>query len=101
MLAEAGPTVLERFNTWLAEHLDREHVLGHSFFIAPSIPDDAEDAFEQLWASDIGPLLEEYFFHDDAGFSAARAEWHRVVEAERAAQADLRRDLEADELADS
>jgi 5-methylcytosine-specific restriction protein B len=97
LLAEAGPIVLERFNKWLGQRLDREHVLGHSFFLTPAIPDDADDAFDRLWRLDIHPLLEEYFFGDEDGLREATREWDQIVVAEREARAQV----EAEEASES
>jgi 5-methylcytosine-specific restriction protein B len=97
LLAEVGPIVLERFNKWLGQRLDREHVLGHSFFLTPAIPDDADDAFDRLWRLDIHPLLEEYFFGDEDGLREATREWGQIVVAEREARAQV----EAEEASES
>jgi 5-methylcytosine-specific restriction protein B len=97
LLAEAGPIVLERFNRWLGQRLDREHVLGHSFFLTPAIPDDADNAFDRLWRLDIHPLLEEYFFGDEDGLAEATKEWGQIVAAEREARAQV----EAEEASES
>ena len=97
LLAEAGPNVLEKFNKWLGQRLDREHVLGHSFFLTPAIPDDADDAFERLWRLDIRPLLEEYFFGDEDGLSESTREWTRIVAAER----DAREQVKAEEASEA
>ncbi len=92
ILGEVGPMVLDQFNAWICARLGREYALGHSFFLAPSIPDSADDAFDRLWAMDVSPLLEEYFFGDEAGLSEAAAKWRSIVAAELAALADVVRD---------
>ena len=97
LLAEAGPMVLEKFNKWLGQRLDREHVLGHSFFLTPAIPNDADDAFDRLWRLDIHPLLEEYFFGDEDGLAEATKQWSQIVAAEREARAQV----EAEEASES
>ena len=99
LLADAGPHVLTQFNKWLAQRIDREHVLGHSFFLSPAIPDDADDAFERLWRLDIQPLLEEYFFGDDDGLQGATKEWRRLVDDARSMRVEVEAEAasEADE----
>ncbi|MCH9681734.1 MAG: AAA family ATPase [Deltaproteobacteria bacterium] len=89
LLADIGPSVLERFNDWIRERLGRDYVLGHSFFIAPTIPDGAEDAFARLWATDVRPLLEEYFYGDEAGLADAMRRWQTIVSEEKAASKDV------------
>lgn len=96
VLGEVGPVVLDAFNAWLREQLGREHVLGHSFFLSPSLPDSAE-AFPRLWEMDVGPLLEEYFFGDAARFETAREKWKAIVADALANQADVERDDHAED----
>lgn len=48
-----------RLNERLAELLDRHHTIGQTFFMAREF--DA-DRLRQVWARQIGPLIEEYFF---------------------------------------
>ncbi|ACY15388.1 winged helix-turn-helix domain-containing protein [Haliangium ochraceum] len=94
VLAEAGPFVLEHFNTWLRARLGGEHVLGHSYFLTSAIADDADDAFERLWRLDIEPLLEEYFFGDEVGLASARKEWRQIVAKALEARAQVVADEE-------
>lgn len=82
VLAEIGPAVLEKFNGWIRKRLGREHVLGHSFFISPLVPDEADDAFDRLWQLDVRPLLEEYFFGDEDGLAEANSQWADIVASE-------------------
>ncbi|WP_375147489.1 AAA family ATPase, partial [Vibrio parahaemolyticus] len=47
---------------------DREHTIGHSFFL-PLVEDPSIERLSQIMALEILPLLEEYFFED----------WERVA----------------------
>lgn len=72
-------TGLARLNTWLAGRLDREHVIGHSFFLNPAIDLAAPDALDGIWREDLLPLLEEYFVGDPDGLEEARQHWASIV----------------------
>jgi 5-methylcytosine-specific restriction protein B len=91
VLRDVGPTVLEKFNEWIRSRLGREFVIGHSFFVSQSVP-DRPDAFDRLWTMDIGPLLEEYFFGDEAGLTEATTRWHTIVKGELSARDAMVRD---------
>ena len=55
--------LLETINKRISIIYDREHMIGHSFFL----PLKTESTFEKLkeiFSNDILPLLEEYFFED-------------------------------------
>ena len=71
-------------NEWLVSQLGVEHALGHSFFLNRSIPLDSPDALDKIWALDIKPLLEEYFFGDGERLREAALEWKRSAERARA-----------------
>lgn len=94
LIANVGPGVLDKFNQWITKHLDRDHQIGHSFFLSEALADD-ESAFPQLWEMDIRPLLEEYLFGDDAALRAAAASWAEIVQRE----IDDRKRLEAEDVA--
>jgi 5-methylcytosine-specific restriction protein B len=81
LIATVGPGVLDKFNQWITKRLDRDHQIGHSFFLSEALP-DSEAAFPQLWDMDIRPLLEEYLFGDDAALSAAASAWTEIVSRE-------------------
>lgn len=90
LLGNAGGMVLLRFNAWLTQRLDREHVLGHSFFLSKSLDPSSTSTFDALWSLDVQPLLEEYFFGDVDGLKEAAARWRSIVAealAEGAAEA--------------
>lgn len=79
LLGNAGPVVLEKFNDWLTRRLDREHVLGHSFFVSKTLAPESITTFERIWSLDVRPLLEEYFFGDLEGMKEASDAWSSIV----------------------
>lgn len=89
LLGNAGGAVLHRFNEWLTQRLDREHVLGHSFFVSKNLDPNAASTFQALWSLDVKPMLEEYFFGDADGLKEAAARWKAIVdEAVKEAESD-------------
>lgn len=61
------PLMLERMNERIEALLDRDHTLGHAFFVPLEDIADEEKRFEKLqsiFKNKIIPLLEEYFFED-------------------------------------
>ena len=54
--------VLETINKRIEALLDRDHCIGHSYFIKISNGDTI--ALEQTFQNKIIPLLQEYFYHD-------------------------------------
>lgn len=63
--------LLERINARIEALYDRDHVIGHAYFIGlKDIVEDAERfaALGQVFRNRILPLLEEYFFED----------WHKI-----------------------
>lgn len=78
-LAQVAAMVLQGFNGWVAQRLDQEHALGHSFFLNPAIPLDDEAALQMIWQLDVYPLLEEYFFGEPESLAEARQEWDKAV----------------------
>lgn len=83
LVADVGPGILDKFNQWLTKRLDRDHQIGHSYFLTEALV-DGEAAFMQLWEMDIRPLLEEYFFGDEPALVEAHAVWTTIVNAELA-----------------
>ena len=79
--ASVAARALGRFNEWLANQLDREHTLGHSFFLNPAIPLDDRGALQTVWNNDVRPLLEEYFFADLARLGEAAQQWKAAIAA--------------------
>jgi 5-methylcytosine-specific restriction protein B len=87
-MAQVAAMVLRSFNEWVAQRLDREHVLGHSFFLNAAIPLSDEAALERIWKVDVYPLLEEYFFGEPESLKEARQEWGKAVKQALAEQAE-------------
>lgn len=76
--AEAAAQVLRLFNQWIAQELDEDHTLGHSFFFGHSALDRA--VLERIWREDWLPLLEEYFFGDQAKLREATRAWESYLD---------------------
>jgi len=72
---------LTKLNAWLTARLDREHAVGHSFFLSAAVALEEHDAIEGVWREDLLPLLEEYFVGDVDGLQEARKEWSRILAA--------------------
>ena len=81
--------VLANFNGWLTNRLDREHALGHSFFLALKGATDPKAALRRVWQMDVEPLLDEYLFGNADALREARLEWENRV---RSAVDDLAED---------
>jgi len=54
--------VLRTLNNRIEALLDRDHTIGHSYFM--SIESGNKDALKQVFDNKIIPLLQEYFYHD-------------------------------------
>lgn len=54
--------VLKTINKRIEILLDRDHTIGHSFFI--NIKSNNTEALENIFLNKIIPLLQEYFYHD-------------------------------------
>lgn len=59
-------TILEKINKRITRLIDRDHQIGHSYFLkildAPS--NKLTSSLKQIFAENIIPLLQEYFFND-------------------------------------
>lgn len=96
LIADVGPGILVAFNQWITKRLDRDHQIGHSYFLSPALLEDA-GPFAQVWAMDIRPLLEEYFFGDEQALAEADGVWKALVQRELAERRNLDdEDLEAE-----
>lgn len=78
LLGRAGPQVLQEFNDWLTQQRDRDHALGHSYFLSVSSP-NRDDVFDRIWDLEVRPLLEEYFFGDRDMLEKGAAAWRAIV----------------------
>ncbi len=66
-----GINVKEMFDTInkrISMLYDRDHMLGHSYFL-PLLQDASFEKLKEIFVNDVLPLLEEYFFED----------WERIV----------------------
>jgi 5-methylcytosine-specific restriction protein B len=55
--------LLERINKRIEVLYDREHTIGHSYFMALK-KDPSIDALARIFENNIIPLLQEYFYED-------------------------------------
>lgn len=56
--------VFENLNTKIKILLDRDHQIGHSYFIKTKYENAGIDELKTIWFSEILPLLNEYFYCD-------------------------------------
>lgn len=56
--------LLSKLNAMIVDHVDRDHQVGHSYFMKLSEADQKFqlDALEHVWNHQILPLLDEYFY---------------------------------------
>jgi hypothetical protein len=52
----------EKLNKYLESKLDRDHRIGHSYFMNIEDGDGAREKFKSIWFTQIRPLLIEYFY---------------------------------------
>jgi MoxR-like ATPase len=52
----------ENLNKYLEQELDRDHRIGHSYFMNIKGEDKVIEKFERVWLTQIRPLLIEYFY---------------------------------------
>ena len=56
--------VLTTINDRIEVLLDRDHTIGHSYFLELKDADDFETALKRVFSDKIIPLLQEYFYND-------------------------------------
>ena len=56
--------IFEKLNTKIKILLDRDHQIGHSYFIKTKYADADVNILKEIWFSEIIPLLNEYFYCD-------------------------------------
>lgn len=56
--------IFEKLNTKIKILLDRDHQIGHSYFIKTKYENAGIDELKTIWFSEILPLLNEYFYCD-------------------------------------
>lgn len=69
-IKETGIRVLEELNKRITEKHDRDHQIGHSYFLEAlrdkKTKEGALEALKKIWVYEIMPLLQEYFYgHTD------------------------------------
>ena len=57
-------TIFEKLNTKIKVLLDRDHQIGHSYFINTKYANSDINTLKEIWFSEIIPLLNEYFYCD-------------------------------------
>lgn len=56
--------IFEKLNTKIKILLDRDHQIGHSYFINTKYANADTNILKEIWFSEIIPLLNEYFYCD-------------------------------------
>ena len=56
--------IFEKLNTKIKILLDRDHQIGHSYFIKTKYAEANINILKEIWFSEILPLLNEYFYCD-------------------------------------
>ena len=56
--------MLDTLNKRITVLLDREHTIGHSYFLQPLKDDPSIESLAKIFANEIIPLLQEYFYDD-------------------------------------
>jgi 5-methylcytosine-specific restriction protein B len=74
--------LLRSLNQAILRHLDRDHQIGHSYFlkVLHADPDDRLAVLEFVWNSQIIPLLEEYFYSQQDKLAEILAPFRTDVE---------------------
>lgn len=62
--------LLEKLNTKISIMLDRDHQIGHSYFMKLLESETPEEDLKDIWYKKIIPLLQEYFYND----------WSRLIQ---------------------
>ena len=57
-------SIFEKLNTRIKILLDRDHQIGHSYFINTKYANADVNILKEIWFSEIIPLLNEYFYCD-------------------------------------
>jgi 5-methylcytosine-specific restriction endonuclease McrBC GTP-binding regulatory subunit McrB len=56
--------ILETINNRIEVLIDRDHTIGHSYFMGLESKENIEEALKSIFKDKIIPLLQEYFFND-------------------------------------
>jgi hypothetical protein len=57
-------SILKTINERIEVLIDRDHTIGHSYFMGLELKENIEDALKLVFKDKIIPLLQEYFFND-------------------------------------
>jgi len=65
---QTASNLLTTLNIWIIKHLDRDHQIGHSFFLGLKNNEKNQremiiNRFEKIWYYDVIPLLQEYLYN--------------------------------------
>ncbi|MFH1048796.1 MAG: AAA family ATPase [Patescibacteria group bacterium] len=56
--------LLESLNQKLEIMIDRDHMIGHSYFMKINDAENKEEKLHSVWYREVIPLLQEYFYND-------------------------------------
>src|SRR5690625_1404747 len=88
--------MLKRINKRIELLYDRDHTIGHAYFMGLTEIEDDEQRFEQLvviFRKKIVPLLEEYFFDDWQKISLVLGDNQKPRDTQFVSRVDLAKDL--------
>jgi 5-methylcytosine-specific restriction protein B len=91
--------VLATINKRIEILVDRDHLIGHSYFLALKevAPENMEDALIHIFVDKIIPLLQEYFYNDYVKIGMVLGKgFIRIKETPRLNFADFEESLDAD-----
>ncbi len=76
--------LLRSLNQGIRHHLDRDHQIGHSYFLTVANANEGErvDVLEFVWNSQIIPLLDEYFYSQRDKLAELLTPFYTDVESE-------------------
>jgi MoxR-like ATPase len=76
--------LLHSLNRGIRRYLDRDHQIGHSYFLTVADADEGErvDVLEFVWNNQILPLLEEYFYSQRDKLAELLTPFYTDVESE-------------------
>jgi DNA polymerase III delta prime subunit len=80
--------ILRKLNAEISHHIDRDHQIGHSYFmtVGEAETEDRLDTLDFAWNHQIMPLLEEYFYSQREKLVEILADFTTEVEKETEGQ---------------
>jgi 5-methylcytosine-specific restriction enzyme B len=80
--------ILRKLNDEITQHIDRDHQIGHSYFlqIAGEDPENRLERLDFVWNYQILPLLEEYFYGQRDRLADVLANFTTPIEIETEGQ---------------